>query len=184
MQSIKTIALLLLLLALLAHSKRTEKCKKVNCPKGYRCHEGTCRKQEHEARKNLCLIDDTVKQIKCKKRDAPCLVSTQVLTCGYTKQGLKMDFKDECSPCRNEEVQYYFQLACVDAPPVCGEEEDCVNGVCFALFNDEDHADDVACNSSSQCQPFEMCVANKCVRKTDVYREFKSKEKQLDRRRK
>lgn len=92
-----------------------------------------------------------IKPVKCTKRSTVCTGAKNMLTCGFTATGQKLDFTDDCSPCADNSVDFYYNLPCVDAPLVCAENEDCINGKCFELFNQDDDRNRKICNLSSDC---------------------------------
>lgn len=61
------ITLLLLIIGLQAQHK--DDCKDIECPKGYRCSEGVCIKQQHKAKKTLCYLNQNLAPIKCTNRN-------------------------------------------------------------------------------------------------------------------
>lgn len=169
-----TLLLLLLLISLLQARRDDAACQTIRCMKGFRCVKGNCIKQERSAVKNLCVSHKWKKKIdsiSCKPKDrtSSCNSVKNSLTCGFTNDGNKIDFTNDCSPCLDATISYYYRLPCSDAPIVCTEVQECINGKCYALFDTDNDRDLKICNKSVDCDSLaEICVANKCVSKHDL----------------
>ena len=67
-------------------------------------------------------LSGSIKSIKCDKNIVEgCVPTKNLLSCGFTGDGIKKDFTDDCSPCLDKAIKYYFRLQCSDAPVVCKE---------------------------------------------------------------
>lgn len=116
--------LLLFLLALntlqLASAARYDpRCTNVLCPANYRCEDGYCLKQNHSPKKSICSPSDEIRAIKCTNRNYNCISPPDRLSCGYTKEGSRLDFPNDCLPCLTKEIEYYYSLPCPESPPIC-----------------------------------------------------------------
>ena len=129
----KLLFLLLVLVAVSVQRKNDVACQTVRCSAGFRCLKGRCIPQYKRPLKNLCMahkLAKAIRPVKCNKRNTVCTGAKNVLTCGFTDAGRKLDFTDDCSPCADASVAFYYNLPCVDAPLVCVENEECINGKC------------------------------------------------------
>lgn len=154
-------------------------CKDVDCPEGYKCSEGVCVKQQQDktqVRKKLCTLNYEYVPVKCTNRNYECNRVDGAASCGFTAGGEKVAFVNDCLPCLDTEVSFYYSVGCEQAPKVCSEGQECVNGDCLELFMEEKYTDYVKCNSSRECRPIvELCVAGKCVKLSEADNVLNSK---------
>ena len=144
-------------------------CQNVDCPSGFRCSEGICIRQKYAPKKTLCAITFETSLIKCTTRDSDCTGVSSAPACGYTFQGKKIDYPNDCLPCVNEKISFYYPMACSEAPEVCQPNEECINGKCLKMFNSKKYKDYRTCSSNSQCRAIvDRCVAGKCVSITEL----------------
>jgi hypothetical protein len=144
-------------------------CKDVQCPDGYRCSEGVCIKQQTTVKKTLCYLNSDLAPVKCTNRNYDCFGVGNAPSCGFSFDGIKTDFVNDCLPCLDQRISFFYRAPCLQAPSVCLEGEECVNGKCMKLFQAPAFKDYVSCNYNSECRPIiELCIAGKCVKLTEA----------------
>ncbi len=144
-------------------------CAYVDCATGFQCVEGVCVRQKTNAKKKLCTLNWDLSPIKCTNRNYECLDVDNVPSCGFSSSGDKISFINDCLPCLDSYISFYYKVPCDQAPSVCSEDEECVNGKCLALFSGSQYDGNVRCQSNSDCRPIiELCVSGKCVKLTET----------------
>jgi hypothetical protein len=128
-------------------------CSAVLCATDYRCVQGICVRQQYAPQKKLCTLDPNLSPLKCTNRDYTCQGAPALPSCGFTAQGKKTDFDNDCSPCLDQQISFYYRVPCQSAPQVCQPNEECVNGNCLNLFAGQQSKDYVSCSSNAQCRP-------------------------------
>ena len=61
--------------------------------------------------------------MRCTNRDFYCVNIPDSPSCGYTFQGQKRDYANDCVPCLDKNINFYYPLACSQAPDVCNINE-------------------------------------------------------------
>lgn len=90
-------------------------------------------------------------------------------TCGLSWNGYLQDYSSVCDACEDKRVSFVFRTSCKWAPKVCTEAEDCLNGVCAVIFDDETFENSETCNVNSDCKTFQRCAGHKCLDRRDIY---------------
>lgn len=163
-------SLLLLFVLVLGkvNSQTIASCQDVACPSGFRCSQGMCVRQMYQPKKTICSFGG-VNLYKCTNRNYYCSGVQLAPTCAYTSQGVKLSFTNDCEPCLDQQIAFYFKGACSEAPPVCSTEEECINGRCVKIFSEKKYQNYKTCSSNSQCRRIiERCIAGKCVKLTEL----------------
>lgn len=88
--------LLLAFFVVLAHLQTDPACETVSCPPNFRCAVGICIRQKYAPKKKLCAFNLGASVIKCTNRDYFCDNVASSPTCGYTFQGQKRDYNNDC----------------------------------------------------------------------------------------
>ena len=154
-----TLLALFALLALITTACRQplpDPCATIRCQAGYYCNKGECIKQKFHPKKHLCPsldMDPDVKALRCEAKHRPQICPQVVgpISCGYNNKGIKQEFSNDCMACANPEVLVYYPLPCEEAPSVCGESEECINGGCTTMFDDPSHINSRFCNQKKDC---------------------------------
>lgn len=159
----------LLLVSFGVHAQKIDSCKDIECPKGYKCSEGVCIKEQNKVTKTLCFLNQNLAPIKCTNRNYDCIGVNDAPSCGFSFNGIKTDFVNDCLPCLARETSFFYRVPCSQAPLVCSEGEECVNGECLKLFQEPAFKGYKSCSSNKECRPLvEICVAGKCVKLTEA----------------
>ncbi len=156
-------------------------CESKKCRKGQRCVRGHCLEQLHTPRKQVCPpLGFTLERQRCS-RDLAATCSRQALlqtVCGFNKKtGDYFDFSSPCLACsdRSKEIDFYYETACLGAPRICNEEEECLNGVCSDWFAHPAFANARSCNAKADCEGSELCVGHKCIERADLFNFMEAK---------
>lgn len=79
-----------------------------------------------------------------------------------------------CQP--NPLAKFFFKGSCKGSiPQVCTAAEECLNGVCTAIFNESVFENYRTCNKNQDCKVHERCAGHKCVDKRDMFNYLQSK---------
>lgn len=58
-----------------------------------------------------------IKQVKCEKqRNQKCNPNIRSPTCGVTSEFERIDFLNDCEPCKNPAIVGYYRTTCDSAP--------------------------------------------------------------------
>jgi hypothetical protein len=122
--------------------KHDEKCAAVKCQKGFRCVGGNCLPRKHKAKQMVCApLGFKLEKQLCDKELKKQCKQAQLLqpVCGFNPKGKEYhDYASPCDACSDKDckIKFFYGVGCVEAPRVCGEEEECMNGVCTGMFQD------------------------------------------------
>ena len=94
-------------------------CAGVTCPTGFKCVEKVCLKEPSKPKKKLCKLNFVLDPIKCTNRNYKCDQAKSLASCGYTEQGIKKTFNNDCTPCLDSSIILYYKVSCDQAPIVC-----------------------------------------------------------------
>ena len=148
-------------------------CATVTCPKRTRCKNGKCIPRKHKPKKMICTpLGFKLKKHKCWEIKEQCKANPRCFapqeTCGFhPRRRMYKDFSNPCDACLNKKFRskFYYEIACEDAPVICSEEEECLNGLCVNLPKEKSLENNESCNFSTDCEKHEECVAHLCIAK-------------------
>lgn len=148
----KTISIALVGLLIVAVSNQEvapTDCSAVTCLTGYDCIEGVCVRQRPQPRKKMCSLNLDLAPVKCTNRNYQCIDVLDSPSCGFSSDGTKSAFANDCLPCLDHSISFYYNIPCDQAPLVCNPNEECVNGKCLDLFRGQQFDRNVNCASNS-----------------------------------
>ena len=152
-----------------------EACSSMTCNSTSRCVKGKCIAKKHNGRKTICPpLGFSLKKDKCDWKLRKLCKTTRTVkdVCGFNPKTRKyFDYASPCDACtdKNVRIRFFYGIPCMDAPRICAEDEECMNGVCTDIFKDPAFKDKEGCNMNSDCVPGEHCAGHKCIDKRDLY---------------
>lgn len=87
-------------------------CSAVTCLTGYDCIEGVCVRQKPQPRKKLCSLNFDLAPVKCTNRNYECNDVVDSPSCGFSPNGSKTPFSNDCLPCLDFSISFYYNVPC------------------------------------------------------------------------
>lgn len=109
--------------------------------------------KKHQPKKLICLpLDFKLEKQRCDKDQLKECRQNKVVArpvCGFNPK--TKEYRDYASPCdacteRQIKINFFYETTCDDAPRVCDEDEECINGICTTLFNGPEFDNKESCN--------------------------------------